>query len=100
LDANQFQGAVVAWGSAATVAISVLVALVITLVKAYGSIRASLADNVAQLAAVAVKTDVHEKALNGDLVPRVEAIADQRIALHRRPGDIATPSGPTSASTA
>jgi hypothetical protein len=97
LDANQFQGAVLAWGSAATVTIGVLVALAVALVKGVNSIRDATVANATAVAAVAVKTDVHEKALNGALKPQIEAIADQRIALHRRPGDVATPVGPTAA---
>jgi len=100
LDANQFQAAVLAWGSAATVTIGVLVALAIALIKGINSIRDASVANATAVAAVAVKTEVHEKALNGDLVPRVEAIADQRIALHRRPGDAPPPVGPTSAPSA
>jgi hypothetical protein len=94
MDANQFQGAVIAWASAATVTISTLVALVIVLVKAYASIREALATNVAAITAVSVKTEVHEKALNGELVPRIAAVADQRIAAHRRPGDTIPPAPP------
>ncbi len=91
MDANQFQGAVLAWGSAATVCIGVLVGLAIALVKGIGSVREALHKTDTAVAAVVATAAVHERQLNGDLTPRIAAIADQRIAAHRRPGDTTEP---------
>lgn len=94
MDATQFQAAFLAWASAATVCIGALVGVGLALRSGIEKLRASTTANATAIAAVSTTVDHHEKALNGDLTPRVEAIADQRIALHRRPGDAPTPAAP------
>lgn len=91
MDATQFQAAALAYGSAATITIGVLVGVVIALIKGFGSIRDALHQTDTAVAAVTATTAIHERQLNGDLTPRIEAIADQRIAAHRRPGDTTGP---------
>jgi hypothetical protein len=91
MDATQFQAAFLAWASAATVCIAALVALGIALIKGAGSLRNALHQTDTAVAAVVATAAVHERQLNGDLTPRIEAIADQRIAAHRRPGDTTAP---------
>jgi hypothetical protein len=97
MDATQFQAAFLAWASAATVCIAALVALAITAIKGVASVRAATVANATAVAGVSAKTDVHERQLNGDLTPRIEAVVDSRISQHRRPGDNAAPVGPTAA---
>lgn len=95
MDVNQFQAAVVAWGAAATTLIAVLLGIALALRSALNQLTTKNAANMATIAAVSTTVQQHEKALNGDLTPRIEAIADQRIAVHRRPGDTTIPTGPT-----
>jgi hypothetical protein len=95
LDANQFQAAVLAWGAAVSSLIAVLLGIALAVRSALAQLTAKNAANTAQIAAVSTTVQHHEKALNGELAPRIEAIADQRIALHRRKGDVTTPIGPT-----
>jgi hypothetical protein len=97
VDATQFQAAVLAWGAAATTLIGVLVALGLALRGAVAQLTAKHVENATAIASVTAVAATHERQLNGDLTPRIEAIADQRIAVHRRPGDTAFPVGPTSA---
>lgn len=97
MDPTQFQGAVLAWGAAVTTLIGVLLGIALAVRSALAQLTAKTADTMAKVAAVATTVEHHETALNGALTPRIEAIADQRIAAHRRPGDIAAPVGATSA---
>lgn len=100
VDATQFQAAVLAWGAAVTTLIGVLLALGLAVRSAIGQLTAKHVENAKAIATVAATAATHERQLNGDLTPRIEAIADQRIAVHRRPGDSTAPIGPTSAPSA
>lgn len=87
MDATQFQAAFLAWASAATVCIAALVALGIALIKGIHSLQAALHTTDTAVAAVTATTATHERQLNGDMTPRIEAVVDSRISQHRRPGD-------------
>ena len=91
MDPNQFQAAVLAWGAAVTSLIGVLLAIALAVRSALAQVTAKQADTLATVAAVSTTVSQHDKALNGELTPRVEAIVDKRIALHRRPGDPPVP---------
>lgn len=87
MDAAQFQGAVIAWSSALTVAIGAVVGVALAVRSAVEKIRDAVAANGVAVAALSVTAAVHERQLNGELAPRIEAVVDKRIAIHRRPGD-------------
>jgi len=97
LDANQFQAAVLAWGAAVSSLIAVLLGIALAVRSAIAQLTAKSAANTAQIAAVSTTVQHHEKALNGDLTPRMEAIADTRISMHRRATDGPAPVAPTAA---
>ena len=89
MDATTFQAGFLAWASAATVCIAALVALGIALIKGINSVRDALHTTDTAVAAVVATAATHERQLNGDLTPRIEAVVDSRISQHRRPGDAA-----------
>lgn len=87
MDANQFQTGVVAWCSAATVSIAAITGVVLAMRSAVNKVTAAVLVHTAAIATVTTSVAHVEKAVNGDLAPRVAAIADERIAAHRRPTD-------------
>jgi len=91
MDANQFQGFVVAWGAALTTLIGVLLGLALAVRSAVAQLFTAHAANATALAAVQTQSAVHEEKLNGSLEPRIAAVVDTRISEHRRPGDNPTP---------
>lgn len=91
MDANQFQGAVVAWGAAITTLIGVLLGIALAVRSALIQLMKGHTENVAAVAAVNTQLANHEQALNGGLNTRIQVIADQRITEHRRPTDIIPP---------
>jgi uncharacterized membrane protein YciS (DUF1049 family) len=91
MDANQFQTFVVAWGTAITTLIAVLLAVGLAFKSAVTRLFNLHGQNTLAIAAVTATTAAHDTQLNGALDARIQASVDARIAQHRRPSDNPSP---------